>query len=70
MLTHRMCASDERVMQKRRARHAAEMAQEREIEMRIAAAALNEKKRGLAEKEDQLAQELERRKNDRPAPPS
>jgi len=57
--------SDERVMQKRRARHAAEMAQEREIEMRIAAAALNEKKRGLAEKEDQLAQELERRKNDR-----
>ena len=57
--------SDERVANKRRARVAAEQAQEREIEARIKQAGLVEKQRGLAEKEAALAAELERRKNER-----
>lgn len=57
--------SDERVANKRRARIAGEQAQEREIEARLKQAALEEKQRGLAEKETALAAELERRKNER-----
>lgn len=57
--------SDERVMNKRRARQQAEQMQEREIEMRIAQAAQLQKQRALAEKEELLAAELEKRKNER-----
>eukprot|EP00281_Chroomonas_sp_CCMP1168_P026003 CAMPEP_0206227742 /NCGR_PEP_ID=MMETSP0047_2-20121206/8789_1 /ASSEMBLY_ACC=CAM_ASM_000192 /TAXON_ID=195065 /ORGANISM="Chroomonas mesostigmatica_cf, Strain CCMP1168" /LENGTH=472 /DNA_ID=CAMNT_0053650921 /DNA_START=49 /DNA_END=1467 /DNA_ORIENTATION=- len=57
--------SDERVANKRRARLAAEQAQERAIELRIQQAAQIQQQRALAEREDLLAAELEKRKNER-----